>query len=165
MSNLLIITIYYDIFYLGEIMKNKKKFKYLFMIWIFIFIIGLVKRTLQNDTFYTIKIGELIINNGIDMLDHFSWHQNLAYTYPHWLYDVFIYLIFHFTGYRGLYISSMILLFIVLLIVFKVNLKNTNNYTFSALGVLLCAIALSGYATARAQLVSFILFALEIYFI
>ena len=166
MSNLLIITIYYDIFYLGEIMKNKKnKFKYLFMIWIFIFIIGLVKRTLQNDTFYTIKIGELIINNGIDMLDHFSWHQNLAYTYPHWLYDVFIYLIFHLTGYRGLYISSMILLFIVLLIVFKVNLKNTNNYTFSALGVLLCAIALSGYATARAQLVSFILFALEIYFI
>ena len=130
-----------------------------------IFVIALIKRTLQNDTFYTIKMGNLILDNGIDMLDHFSWHQNLAYTYPHWLYDVFIYLIFHLFGYEGLYASSMILLFIVLLIVFKINIKNTNNYTFSALGVFLCALSLRGFATARAQLVSFILFALEIYFI
>ena len=54
----------------------------------------LLKKVLQNDTFYTIKIGELILNNGIDMMDHFSIHSNLAYTYPHWLYDVFIYLIY-----------------------------------------------------------------------
>ena len=36
----------------------------------------------QNDTFYTIKIGELIFNKGIDMQDHFTIH-NLPYTYPH----------------------------------------------------------------------------------
>lgn len=48
----------------------------------------------QNDTFYTIKIGELIFNKGIDMQDHFTIH-NLPYTYPHWLYDLIIYLIYN----------------------------------------------------------------------
>lgn len=155
------------IVYLGDMMKkdNKKRFKYMFIIWIFILCIAFVRKTLQNDTFYTIKIGELILNNGIDMLDHFSFHEGLAYTYPHWLYDVFIYIIFHLFSYRGLYISSILLLFILLLIVFKTNIKNTNNYAVSAFGVFLCALAISGFATARAQLVSFILFAMEIYFI
>ena len=90
--------------------KDKKKFISFFIIWIFIFAIGLVKKTFQNDTFYTIKIGELILNNGIDMLDHFSFHSGLMYTYPHWLYDCFIYIVHHFFGYLGLYISSIILL-------------------------------------------------------
>ena len=146
-------------------MDKKKKFKYMFMIWIAILVIAVIRKAFQNDTFYTIKIGELIINNGIDMMDHFSFHSGLAYTYPHWLYDVFIYLIYHNFGYTGIYISSMILLYILLLIVFKINIKITNNYIMSALGVFLCMLAISGFATARAQLVSFILFALEIYFI
>ena len=146
-------------------MDKKKKFKYMFMIWIAILIVGVVRKTLQNDTFYTIKIGELIINNGIDMMDHFSFHTGLAYTYPHWLYDVFIYFIYHYFGYTGIYISSMVLLYILLMIVFKINLKITNNCVMSALGVFLCMLAISGFATARAQLVSFILFGAEIYFI
>ena len=146
-------------------MDKKKKFKYGFIVWIMIFVIAIVRKALQNDTFYTIKIGELILKNGIDMMDHFSIHMGIPYTYPHWLYDVFIYLIYHLFGYSGVYISSMVLLYILLLIVFKINIKNTNNYIMSALGVFLCALAISSFATARAQLVSFILFASEIYFI
>ena len=146
-------------------MDKKKKFKYGFILWILIFAVATVRKTLQNDTFYTIKIGELILRNGIDMLDHFSFHVGLSYTYPHWLYDVFIYLIHHLFGYTGIYISSMVLLYILLLIIFKVNIKNTNNYIMSALGVFLCALSISSFATARAQLVSFIMFACEIYFI
>ena len=99
------------------------------------------------------------------MLDHFSFHEGLAYTYPHWLYDVFIYVIFRLFNYPGLYISSIILLFIVLLIVFKTNIKITNSYILAVFGVFVCTLAISGFATARAQLASFILFASEIYFI
>ncbi len=146
-------------------MNKEKRFKYTFMIWLIFLVIGLVRKSLQNDTFYTIKIGELILKNCIDMMDHFSIHAGLAYTYPHWLYDILIYLIHHLCGFKGLYISSMVFLYIVLLIVFKINIKNTNNYPMSALGVFLCALAISSFATARAQLVSFILFAAEIYFI
>lgn len=142
-----------------------KKFKLWFIIWILILSIGLITKELQNDTFYTIKIGKLILDNGIDMMDHFSFHLNLAYSYPHWLYDVFIYLIFSNFGYYGLYISSIIIIFIILLLVFKTNIKITNNYIISAFATFICALALSGFVTARAQSITFILFVLEIYFI
>ena len=59
--------------------KMRRKFCIGFLIFIFIFGTSLVRKTFQNDTFYTIKIGELIFNNGIDMMDHFSFHTNLAY--------------------------------------------------------------------------------------
>ena len=58
-----------------------------------IFCVSLTPITFQNDTYYTIKIGEHIVNNGIDMQDPFSWHEDLPYTYPHWLYDLITYLI------------------------------------------------------------------------
>lgn len=72
-------------------LKKRKKFNINFtivaIILIAIFCVCITPRTLQNDTFYSIKIGELIKNNGIDMMDHFFWHENLSYIYPHWLYD------------------------------------------------------------------------------
>ena len=43
------------------------------MIVLFAFSISPVE--LQNDTFYTIKIGEHILENGIDMRDPFSYHD------------------------------------------------------------------------------------------
>lgn len=153
--------------YIKEVVtdKEKKKFKYLFLFLIIIFSIGLVRKTFQNDTFYTIKIGELILKNGIDMMDHFSWHSMLAYTYPHWLYDVFIYLVYYLFGYTGLYLSTIILLIILILLVFNTNIKNTDNYVVSIFSTFICILAISGFATARAQMLSFILFVLEIFFI
>lgn len=145
--------------------KNHKKFIKWFLIFISIFSLGLVKKTFQNDTFYTIKIGELIFNNGIDMLDHFSFHQDLAYTYPHWLYDCFIYLMYYLGGYSAIYLSTIILFLILIFIIFKTNHKLTANLSISALATLICTLAIGGFATARAQLATYIIFILEILFI
>ena len=66
----------------------KIKFNILVIACIVLFCFAVTPVTLQNDTFYTIKIGEQIAKDGIDMQDHFSWHEDLPYTYPHWAYDV-----------------------------------------------------------------------------
>ena len=63
--------------------KNSIRFTIMAVILIAIFCFAISPVTLQNDTFYTIKIGEHILQNGIDMKDPFSWHENLQYTYPH----------------------------------------------------------------------------------
>ncbi len=148
-----------------EIIVNKKKFFYISLLWICILAIGLVKKTFQNDTFYSIKIGELIINNGIDMLDHFSIH-NLSYTYPHWLFDVFIYITYLIGKYNGIYIATIILDLILLFVIYKCTFKITNSLSSPFIITLVCAIIMGqGFATARAQLVSYILFVLEIMFI
>ena len=141
-----------------------KKFRILVISIIIILCIVFTKKVFQNDTFYTIKLGELILNNGIDMLDHFSIHT-LAYTYPHWLYDVFIYIIYHFFSFTGLYILTIILFIILMLTVYFTNLKLYKKELSVAFISILSIMVMSNYATARAQLVSYILFVLEFFFI
>ena len=48
-------------------LSNTTKFTFLAIVLITIFCFALTPVTLQNDTFYTIKIGEHIQNEGIDM--------------------------------------------------------------------------------------------------
>lgn len=79
-------------------LKNKKQLILEIAIVIVITLFGysIAPKTLQNDTYYTVSIGNLILDNGIDMKDHFSWHKDLPYVYPHWLYDVGMSLIYNF---------------------------------------------------------------------
>ncbi len=147
-------------------MKNKKAiyFEIMAIILIAIFCISLTPKTLQNDTFYTIKIGEHIIENkGIDMMDPFSWHQNLEYTYPHWLYDVIIYLIYLAGGMTGIYISTCIFSAILGITIYRTNSKLVKNKVVSFVITIGAMYMLKDYIAARAQLVTFILFALQIY--
>lgn len=148
-----------------ENIKYKKRFfVILAIILIGVFCISLTPKTLQNDTFYTIKIGEHIIENGeIDMLDPFSWHENLEYTYPHWLYDVIIYLIYSVGGMTGIYISTCCFSIILGATIFLVNKKIAKNEIISFVITLLSMYLLKDYIAARAQLVTFILFIIEIY--
>lgn len=118
---------------------------------------------LQNDTFYTIKIGKYIIDNGIDMMDHFSWHNSLPYTYPHWLYDVCIYLIYNIADFTGIYVSTIILAIILGLLIFLIN-RNINKTNFISFLISIGSLYLiKDYIAARAQLVTFILFILAIF--
>lgn len=135
------------------------------IIFIAIFCICITPVTFQNDTFYTIKIGEYIKNNGIDMMDHFSWHENLSYTYPHWLYDLCTYLVYALGGFRGIYILTCILSVVLGLSLFFVNVKLTKCKPMSFVVTMAVLYVLKDYIAARAQLVTFILFIWEIYFI
>lgn len=148
-------------------MKNKKKicFEIMSIVLIAIFCISLTPKTLQNDTFYTIKIGEHIIENGgIDMMDPFSWHEGLEYTYPHWLYDVVIYLIYSIGGMQGIYISTCIFSILLGIAIFETNSKLTKNKCLSFVITLGAMYLLKDYIAARAQLVTFILFTIQLYF-
>jgi len=150
-------------------MKEEKvlniKFIIMAIICICLFSIAIVPKGLQNDTFYTIKLGELILENGIDMQEHFAWHEGLPYTYPHWLYDVIMYLVYMIGGYNGLYISSIILTIALGITMYLTNVKLTKNSVIPFFTTILMMYVGKGFFTARAQLVTFILFALEIYYI
>ncbi len=148
-------------------LKKRKKFNINFtivaIILIAIFCVCITPRTLQNDTFYSIKIGELIKNNGIDMMDHFSWHENLSYTYPHWLYDFLTYFIYLIAGFKSIYIVTCILSALLGISIFLVNSKTTKSKPISFIITIGVMYALKPYIAARAQLVTFILFIWELY--
>ena len=152
--------------------KSEKKeinsavvFTIMAIIAISIISIALTPVTLQNDTYYTIKIGEHIDKYGIDMEDPFSWHENLGYTYPHWGYDLITYYIYSAFGMTGIYITTCILSAILGITIYIVNSKLAKNKVLSFFITMGVMYVIRGYIAARAQLVTFILFALTIFLI
>lgn len=141
------------------------KFHILAVVAIVIFCVSICPVTLQNDTYYTIKIGEHILENGIDMQDPFSWHENLPYTYPHWAYDVMIYLIYNIGGMLGIFISTVAFACILGVLMYFTNCKISKNKLISFMITIGALYLIKPYIAARAQLVTFILFELTILFI
>ena len=150
--------------FLTKIENNKIKiFGVIAIVLIILFAISLSPKRLQNDTFYTVTIGKLISENGIDYQDHFSWHEGLPYTYPHWLYDLGMYFIFNQGGWDAIYVSTCILTVILGICIYKVNEKLTKN-KIGAFAITIAVLYLmKSYIAARAQLVTFILFILLLY--
>lgn len=133
---------------------------------IVLFCIAIAPKSFQNDTFYTIKIGQLIRKNGIDFQEHFSWISGLNYSYPHWLYDVITSFIYDYLGgYAGIYIATMVLSAFLGIALFKANKIICKNELISFFMTLVQIYLMGSYIAARAQLVTFILFVLEIIFI
>ena len=143
----------------------KIKFNIMAIALIIIFCFAISPVTLQNDTFYTIAIGDQIVHNGIDMKDHWSWIKDLSYTYPHWAYDVMMYTIYNLSGQVGIYISTIVLTSMLGLAIYLTNSKLIKNRVISFVLTIGAVYLLKDFITARAQLFTFILFVLTVYFI
>ena len=146
-------------------MNHKFRFRVFSVFSIIFLCIGLTFKYFQNDTFYIIKLGDYIVHHGIDFIDHYSWVAELPYTYPHWLYDVFIYFIYHYFGYLGIYISVIVCFIFLILIIYYISLKILKNEFLSFVVSVISVFRLSMFAVARSQIISLSLFLLEVYFI
>lgn len=145
------------------------KFEFIAIVLIVIFSIAITPKTFQNDTYYSIAIGESVLQNGIDMKDHFSWHEDLAYTYPHWLFDVAIYLVYNIGNIINVdnlgcvYVFICVLSSILGISIYKANSKITKNKPLSFFLSIAVMYILKDFIAARAQLVSYIFFIWELY--
>ena len=153
----------------SKVKKNVNKrnavFNTLAIVCIIMFCIAISPVTMQNDTYYTVKIGEDILNYGIDGEDHYSWHEDLAYEYPHWLYDVIMNFIYKIGGWEGIYISTLVLASILGLVMYFTNVKMCKNHIIPFVLTIGALYLMKSYIAARAQLVTFILFSLTVFFI
>ena len=152
--------------------KTKMKFHVIAIFCIIIFCFSLTPVTFQNDTYYSIAIGKHIIETKtIDMQDPFSWHEDLPYTYPHWAYDVATYIVYQIGetvgigGFCALYIATIILAMILGIVIYYTMNKLCKNPLISLFISMAIMYLLKDFITARAQLISYILFALTILFI
>lgn len=103
--------------------------------------IAVTPKTMQNDTYYNIKCGEYLVQNGIfgQTEDPFSWHD-LSYTWPHWLFDILIYLFYAICGNFweiGIYAATIFFTAVLGLSMYKLCLQTTkNNRVISMLAAL-----------------------------
>ena len=146
-------------------MKNKyTKLLITFSIVITIFSIGIVYKTFQNDTFFNIAIGKHILENGIDMKEHFCWvNDDLYYTHSHWIFDIIIFLIYNSFGFTGVYISVIFFTILTSIVLFLFLYRRNKSSVVSLFITLVSIYIIRDAFTARSQIISFVCFIIEIF--
>lgn len=144
-------------------MKTKKIKDTLLILILILFTICIVRKSFQNDTFFTIAIGKSILENGIEVKEKMVWHDGLNFTNPRWLFDVLITQIYNHFNFCGIYVFVMIIACIQMVFYYYIVNKITNKKIFSFFFTLVIIQLLKGEFVARAQLISFPLFLLEFY--
>lgn len=143
---------------------NQKRALIFLSIIVAIFTIGIVYKTLQNDTFFNIAIGKHLLENGIDMKEHFTWaDDDLYYTHSHWLFDIIVYLIYNASGFLGIYITTIILSCLISITLFLLSSKNSKSPVMGFLITLMSVYIIKDCFTPRSQIISFFFFIIEIY--
>lgn len=125
------------------------------------FVISMSPLPMQNDTFWSIKVGEEIIQRGIETIDVFSIHTGLKYIAHHFLTDAMIYIVYSFFGLYGLYILEVVLAAIMAGLLYYLNYNICKNKWISYIMVFIQMFLLSGFIAVRAQMVSYIIFITE----
>lgn len=144
--------------------NNNKKLMIFLAIVVVIFSFGIVHKEFQNDTFFNIAIGRHLLENGIDMKEHFTWAaDNLYYSHSHWIFDILMYAIFNFTGFTGIHIFTLLFTAITGLTLFILLSRRSKSPVISFIVTLICMYIAKDAFTARSQVISFLFFIIEIY--
>lgn len=90
-----------------SIFQKKNTWRIIFGILLLILTVFAVKPAFQNDTYYIIKLGEQILNNGLDRNDYWAWSAHLVNTYPHFLLNIIFALLYRAFGFTGIYVFTL----------------------------------------------------------
>lgn len=140
------------------------KLKDLILIIFIVFImISLVPKKMQNDTFFTIAGGRLILQNGVDPKEQLVWHNNLKFTNSRWGFDVLITLIYNHFNLLGIYIFVIISVVIQGILYYCFLVKITQKKVFSFIFTVISMWELRIAFCARAQIISNLILLIEFY--
>lgn len=139
------------------------KIKDLIYILLIVFVmIAIVPKVFQNDTFFTIAIGENTLKNGLTDQEVLTYHEDLKF--PHsGVFDVLVTLIYNKFGFFGIYFGVILISICQGILYYYILLKMTKSSTFSFFMTIISMYFLRIAFSARAQLISNFLLLLEFY--
>ena len=147
---------------MGKVNIKKNIAPILFAIAIVIGIIILCPKPMQNDTFWSIKIGEKLVKDGTWEIDPFSMHDGLKYVAHHFFTDVVIYFVYVLGGFTGLYILEILMALGLAWILYLLNKELCGSKKLSYSMLCMQMVLLTLFISVRAQMISYMLFALEL---
>lgn len=144
----------------------KNKIKYIICVFLIIFFsISVVIKTLDNDTYFDIAVGNKILDIGFYTEEDFTFIEGLEYENVRWIFDVIITNIYNVFGYLGIYIFVMCVAAIIGVSIYYIFLKQKCPMIIAFLLTLFTVFCAKNVFTARAQMLSFLIFIWEYYFI
>lgn len=146
-------------------MKNslRKTHEFWVKLYPFIFAVGfalmVIKAVFPNsDTFFIIKTGEYIVQNGIvPTVNPFVIHEGYGIIVQQWLFDVLIYLFYSIGGFFGVYLYSACILVITMLMMYRFFGLYSQNKQLKIFLMAACIMFGCSFMVARPTSISFLL--------
>ena len=158
-----------------NVFQKKNTWRIIFAVFLLILTVFTVKTEFQNDTFYIIKLGEQILNNGIDCNDYWAWSAQLYNTYPHFLFNIILAVLYRAFGFAGIYAFVLVTGYALSISLYfmiekvydrTVSEKGISLYPLIGMFVsLLVIFAHKSFILARPQIITYLLWLWEAWFI
>jgi len=146
-------------------MKNKEIYSKVLYLYIFIpLIIGcFINYSLNEDIWYILKYGEIILNKGFIHTDILSMHSNLHLVIQQGFTNVIFYFIYsHFHQY-GLFLLLELFVVLYLFLFYKISYLLTNNKFYSIITSIFSTTLLEFFLLPRAQIFTYLFVLITIY--
>lgn len=122
-----------------------------------------VKRELDNDTYWIIKTGEYIANNGIPTKDILSFHTSMDLVIQQWLSSVIFYRLHQLLGVAGPVALAMLMFVVAIALMHRLtSIITDGNRVVSALVVFAVGAVLCRYAVTRPQIFTYVIVLTEL---
>lgn len=110
----------------------------------------LIRRVLDNDTWFLLNSGRYVMEHGIPYIEPFSIHKNMEFVMQQWLTDVVFWNVYNKFGENGLYLIIFLCYGIIIFLMYKLTMKvSQGNIFVSFIVTLLSSILVYTYMVAR----------------
>ncbi len=126
----------------------------------------LTRPWLDNDSWFVLAEGRYIVNNGVYFTDVLSMHEGLNIVVQQYGFAVIFWLVYSVAGPIGLYVSMLVLNFLVCFLIYKIcMLISKGNVDLSLLIMVITDffLAINQFLVTRAQVVSYAIFLVLIF--
>lgn len=132
------------------------------MIFTPFFLVLSINKHLDNDTYWIIKTGEYIFNNGIPEKDFLTIHTNMDIVCQQWLSSVIFYKIFTWFGEIGVIMLSAIMYIVIVALMYKLTYMISKNTFICALICIGASVEMATYTVTRPQIFTYTIILIEL---
>lgn len=123
----------------------------------------LIRRVLDNDTWFLLNSGRYVMEHGIPHIEPFSIHENMEFVMQQWLTDVMFWNVYNRFGENGLYLIIFLCYGIIIFLMYKLTMKvSQENIFVSFIVTLLSSILVYTYMVARPTIFTLVIVMIEL---
>lgn len=122
----------------------------------------MAKWRIDNDTYWIIKTGEYICNNGIPTKDFLTMHKTMDLVVQQWAADVIFYKLYSLMGFIGPMLLVLVMYSVFLVLMKKLCLQISNKPIMASIATFVAGISMTQFFVTRPQIFTYSIIIIEL---
>lgn len=122
----------------------------------------MAKWRIDNDTYWIIKTGEYICNNGIPTKDFLTMHKTMDLVVQQWAADVIFYKLYSLMGFIGPMLLVLVMYGVFLALMKKLCLQISNKPIMASIAAFVAGVSMTQFFVTRPQIFTYSIILIEL---